>query len=86
MEWIKKEDATPEIGQLILIFWPAKVNPVKGDPLAGAEVACMRYKEWNGKPWYCEFLWGSGRFGHRSEKFATHWMPIPEFPNPTLKG
>jgi len=82
-QWIKKEDDTPEVGQLILVFWPARVHPVSQEKSC-AEVACMRYaKSKRGEPWYCEFVWGSGRFGHRSEAFATHWLPIPLFPGPT---
>jgi len=78
--WIKKEDETPEIGQLILVFWPASVHPVSKER-HGAEIACFRYAESEefGK-WYPKFLWGSGRFGHSSTSFATHWMPIPSFP------
>ena len=81
MEWIKKEDETPEIGQLILVFWPAKKDPKNNDMLSGAEVACFRYAESEkfGK-WYPKVLWGSGRFGHRSSSFATHWLPLPAFP------
>lgn len=83
MEWLKKEDATPEIGQLILVFWPASVHPVSKEK-RNAEVACMRYAESKrGEPWYPEFIWGSGRFGHCSSSFATHWMLIPPFPGPT---
>lgn len=83
MEWIRKnDDDTPEVGQLILLFWPAEIHPVSKKK-SNAEVACMRYAESKFGPWYCEFLWGSGRFGHRSERFATHYMLLPPFPGPT---
>ena len=77
MNWTKVEDALPDLGAKVLVYW----RSIDNNPYARAIIIAERTihqpdgsSDFDSNQW-----WANGRY-YDTETFITHWMPLPAPP------